>query len=121
MGLMNADDMASKLAEIMYDNGNSTEELAWLYEKTYSEFELAESLSDAGVDINPFDYSDETNTSMCPKCITCAYYRNDTELFPGQRVCVKIDESYTQHSAGYFMPNPDFGCLNHVVRGANGR
>ena len=121
MGLMNANDMASKLAEIMYDNENIINELAWLYEKTYSEFELAEFLSNTGFKINPFDYSDETNVSLYPKCTTCVYYKDDSELYPGKTLCVKVDASYTMHFAGYFIPPPGFGCIHHVVRGENGR
>ena len=42
-------------------------------------------------------------------CDNCRHYR-----LPGGdpkvRVCIEIDDHYTQHYCGYFMPPEDFGC-----------
>jgi len=41
-------------------------------------------------------------------CKNCSHYI-EKEGFT-VKVCIRIDDNYTQHYCGYFMPPEDFGC-----------
>ncbi len=115
MGRLSKHELARKLAKYMMQGSDAEDELAWLYETYMTAYDVAESLLMAGEDIEPSDYSDKPPIE-CPKCATCRFYRNDTELFEGRYVCSLIDETFTQHSGGYFIPPSDFGCTKHASK-----
>lgn len=39
-------------------------------------------------------------------CKNCKHYVKKKDFY----VCCFIDDNYTQHYSGFFMPPPDFGC-----------
>lgn len=44
------------------------------------------------------------------RCSNCVHYTNGTKTFKDRFVCEAIDDKYTQHYGGYFMPPPEFEC-----------
>lgn len=61
-------------------------------------------------EVKEFFQSNFKDYFLKKSCSNCRYYTSNPKIMGGRLVCSEIDDSYTEHFAGFFMPPETFKC-----------